>query len=97
FPSFFLEKDPKNRVIVGTYNQTLANKMSRRVRSLTRERINLDPERKAMEEWNTAEGGGVRAVGVGAGIAGVGANLIILDDIVRSRKDANSITVRNTT
>lgn len=96
FPAYFLEKDPRNRVIVGTYNQTLANKTSRRVRSLARTRIDLDPDRKAMEEWDTKEGGGLRAVGVGAGIAGVGANLIVLDDIVRNRKDANSITVRNT-
>ena len=97
FPTYFLEKDPRNRVIMGTYNQTLANKFSRRVRSMCKDRVELDPDRKAMEEWNTKFGGGVRAVGVGAGIAGVGANLIVLDDIVRSRKDANSITVRNST
>lgn len=97
FPAYFLEKDPRNRVIIGTYNQTLANKFSRKVRSLCRHTVDLDPDRKAMEEWDTRMGGGLRAVGVGGGIAGVGANLIILDDIVRSRKDANSITVRNAT
>jgi predicted phage terminase large subunit-like protein len=96
FPAYFLEKNPENRVIVGTYNQTLANKLSRSIRSLMRGRVPLNPDRKAMEEWETAKGGGVRAVGVGAGIAGVGANLIVLDDIVRSRKDANSLTLRNT-
>lgn len=97
FPAYFLEKNPQNRVIVGTYNQTLANKLSRKIRSLCNVRIPLNQDKKAMEEWETSAGGGVRAVGVGAGIAGVGANLIILDDVVRSRKDANSITVRNTT
>jgi predicted phage terminase large subunit-like protein len=96
-PAYFLEKNATNRVIIGTYNQTLANKFSRRIRSMCRGTVPLDPDRKAMEEWNTKSGGGVRAVGVGAGIAGVGANLIVLDDIVRSRKDANSITVRNST
>lgn len=97
FPTFFLEKNPQNRVIIGTYNQTLANKLSRRVRSLCKTRIELDPDRKAMEEWDTKEGGGCRAVGVGAGVAGIGANLIIIDDPIRSRKDAASKTVRDST
>lgn len=97
FPVYFLEKNPENRVIIGTYNQTLANKMSRGVRTIAKTKIPLNPDRKAMEEWETLAGGGVRAVGVGAGIAGIGANLIILDDVVRSRKDASSITVRNST
>lgn len=97
FPSYFLEKNPENRVIIGTYNQTLANKLSRRVRGICRDRVQLNPDRKAMEEWETMSGGGVRAVGVGAGIAGIGANLIVLDDVVRSRKDASSVTVRNST
>ena len=97
FPAYFIEKNPENRVIIGTYNQTLANKLSRRVRSICKDRVELNPDRKAMEEWETKNGGGVRAVGVGAGIAGIGANLIVLDDVVRSRKDASSITVRNST
>jgi predicted phage terminase large subunit-like protein len=97
FPTYFLEKNPKNRIILGTYNQTLANKISRRIRALCKTRIELDPDRKAMEEWDTKDGGGCRAVGVGAGVAGVGANLIIIDDPIRSRRDATSKTVRDTT
>ncbi len=46
-------------------------------------------------EWETPEGGGVRAVGVGAGITGYGANLIIIDDPVKSRAEANSATYRD--
>jgi len=40
-------------------------------------------------------GGGVRAVGVGAGITGFGANLVIIDDPVKSRAEAESETYRN--
>ncbi|HEX3100401.1 MAG TPA: phage terminase large subunit, partial [Pyrinomonadaceae bacterium] len=46
-------------------------------------------------EWETAEGGGVRAVGVGAGITGFGADLIIVDDPVKSRAEAESATYRD--
>lgn len=97
FPAYLLERNPQNRVIIATYNQTLANKMSRKIRSLARNRIPLDPDRSAMEEWETKEGGALRAVGVGAGVTGVGANCIVIDDPVRSRKDASSPTIRRTT
>ncbi len=46
------------------------------------------------EEWETTQGGGVRAVGVGAGVTGFGAGLIIIDDPVKSRAEAESVTHR---
>lgn len=39
-------------------------------------------------------GGGLRAVGVGSGVTGFGANLIIVDDPVKSRAEAESIKYR---
>ncbi len=45
-------------------------------------------------EWETTMGGGLKAVGVGAGITGFGANLIIIDDPVKNREQANSLTYR---
>ena len=41
-------------------------------------------------EWETSKGGGLRAVGVGAGVTGFGADLIIIDDPVKSRAEAES-------
>src|SRR6185503_8802902 len=48
-------------------------------------------------EWETGLGGGVRAVGVGGGITGFGADLVIIDDPVRSRAEAESRTYRDKT
>ncbi len=45
-------------------------------------------------EWETAVGGGLRAVGVGAGVTGFGANLIVIDDPVKSRAEAESAKMR---
>lgn len=45
-------------------------------------------------EWETPEGGGVRAVGVGAGITGFGADLVIIDDPVKGHAQAESATMR---
>ncbi len=47
-----------------------------------------------VSQWETAAGGGVKAVGVGAGVTGFGAQLIIIDDPVKSRADAESETLR---
>jgi predicted phage terminase large subunit-like protein len=46
-------------------------------------------------EWETSGGGVVRSVGVGAGIAGFGAGLVVIDDPVRNRADAESQTYRD--
>ncbi len=41
-------------------------------------------------EWETTRGGGLRAVGVGGGITGFGADLMIIDDPIKGRADAES-------
>jgi predicted phage terminase large subunit-like protein len=94
FPAAFLELDSSHRVIIAAYNDTLARKFSRKVRRIVRYRLPLSDERTAVEDWETASGGGLRAVGVGAGIAGHGGNLILVDDPVKNREEAESPTYR---
>lgn len=89
-----LERDPELKVIIGAYSQTLANTFSRKARRIASQRLTLTSER--MDSWETNQGGGVRAVGVGAGITGQGGDLIIIDDPVKNRKEANSETYRET-
>jgi predicted phage terminase large subunit-like protein len=45
-------------------------------------------------QWESALGGGVKAVGVGAGVTGFGGQVIIIDDPVKSRAEAESETYR---
>jgi predicted phage terminase large subunit-like protein len=90
-----LERNPQQRIIIGAYNQTLANKFSRKVRRIAIERnLPIDRKRTASEEWETLDGGGLRAVGVGAGVTGMGGDLIVIDDPVKNRAEANSLTYR---
>ncbi|MFT3746458.1 MAG: phage terminase large subunit [Pyrinomonadaceae bacterium] len=45
-------------------------------------------------QWGTTLGGGVRAVGVGCGVTGFGGDLVIIDDPIKSRAQAESETYR---
>jgi len=94
YPVWRLKQNPGCRVILGAYNQTLANKFSRKARRLAVTEVGLSKERAAVEDWETAPGGGMRAVGVGAGITGSGGDLILIDDPVKSREEANSPAYR---
>lgn len=95
FPVYWLEHRPQDPVIVACYAQTLAARFTRKSRSLARQRgIPLNEERKAADDWHTLKGGGVRGAGVGTGIAGTGAKLLVIDDPVKDRQDAESEVVR---
>jgi len=94
YPVFRLERDPKTRIIIGAYNATLAARFSRKARRIAEQRLELATDRTAVDDWETAKGGGVRSVGVGGGVTGMGADLIIIDDPVKSREEANSEVLR---
>lgn len=95
YPVYRLEREPGLRVIVGAYNQALAGRFSRRSRRLAQERFALSRERTAAWDWETPSGGGIRAVGVGGGVTGLGADLILIDDPVKSREEAESPVYRD--
>lgn len=94
YPIYRMEQDPTLKIIIGAYNQTLASKFSRKARRIAYGRLAINTERKAVEDWETMQGGGIRAVGVGAGITGQGGNLIVIDDPIKNREEANSEVYR---
>lgn len=48
----------------------------------------------AVKHWETPEGGGAWAAGVGGSITGKGAHLAIIDDPIKNAEEANSETIR---
>lgn len=95
YPVYRLLDDPSCRVIIGAYNVTLAAKFGRKARTLAeRDGVPLSDSRAAADDWETTDGGGVRSVGVGSGVTGHGGDLIIIDDPVKSREEAESVTYR---
>lgn len=95
YPIWMLKRRPEMRVVVGAYNQMLANRFSRRARRIAEQHLEIRRDRAAVEEWETTADGSFRAVGVGAGITGQGADLIIIDDPVKNRREANSEAYRD--
>jgi predicted phage terminase large subunit-like protein len=91
-----IQLDPKLQVLVGSYNQGQADKLSRTIRDMVvAAGVSLNPDRTASREWETAARGGVRAVGAGAGVASVNAGLILIDDPIGSRDEAESLAERD--
>lgn len=91
YAAYRLEKNPRTRIIVGSYAEKQAHKFSRDIRQLAKGRgVDVSRDRDTAGEWETTSGGGVRAFGSGAGVASVNADLIIIDDPIGSRSDAES-------
>ena len=57
----------------------------------------LSTESRAVDVWRTEVGGAYFAVGVGGTTSGRPANLLLVDDPIKSREDAESMTQRNKT
>lgn len=102
FPAWHLGNYPDHEVISCSYSGSLAMKFSRKVRNMLRDqsygsvfpKCELDPDSQGAEEWLTTEGGGYVAAGVGGGITGKGAHVLVIDDPVKNREDAESPNVK---
>ena len=104
FPAWHLGRHPQHEFISCSYSGSLAMGFSRKVRQLLREptyktafKTKLDPDSQSAEAWLTTDGGGFVAAGVGGGITGKGAHILVIDDPVKNRDDAESANAREST
>ena len=102
YPAWHLGRHPEHEFISCSYSGSLAMAFSRKVRGLLREegyksafRTRLDPQSQSAEAWLTTAGGGYVAAGVGGGITGKGAHVLVIDDPVKNREDAESQNSRD--
>jgi predicted phage terminase large subunit-like protein len=108
-PSRFLGLFPEAEIIVASYGQDLSNGFSRDARSLTdgdefKELFpdtKISPSSSGVGSWmvETDKGGKVLTgkthwVGLGGSINGKGGSLIIVDDFLKGRQDAESKKIR---
>ena len=55
----------------------------------------MDKDSQSAEEWLTPDGGGFVAAGVGGGITGKGAHVLVIDDPVKNCDEAESQNARD--
>lgn len=102
FPAWLLGEHPDLRLIATSYAAALAKRNSRFVRNLIDSakysavypHVALAADTASALEWDTTAGGGMIAAGVGGGVTGHGANLLLVDDPIKSRAEAESETYR---
>lgn len=103
FPAYFMAKKPSRYMMSTSYNSQLATDFGRQVRDLVNEPITsqvfpdfeMSADSRAVDQWRTTAGGAAYFIGVGGTTSGRAANLLLLDDPLKSREEAESATQRN--
>lgn len=104
WPGWCLGHHPEWEFINCGYNLDLPMKFSRKVREMIRDpgftsvfsQCEIDKESQSAEAWNTTQGGGFTAAGVGGGITGKGAHILGIDDPIKNQIEADSALTRDT-
>lgn len=101
FPTWFMGRKRGRNVICASYGSDLAKKFGRKCRQITRSRqyrevfdTELVADNKAAHDWALTNGSAYMAGGILSGITGNRADLLVIDDPVKGRADADSPTIR---
>lgn len=103
FPAWHLGHNPTHEIIAASYAVSLPMGFSRKIKQLIDDpayramfpKVRLNPNAQATEGWYITAGGGYVPAGVGLGITGKGAHVMIIDDPVKDMMEADSETTRN--
>ena len=104
FPAWHLGRNPDHEIIAVSYNVGLALTFSRKVKEVLEDlsyqsvfETRLNQNHQAAEEWSleAPSRGGYVAAGVGGGITGKGAHVLIIDDPCKNAEDADSLDYRD--
>lgn len=104
FPAWHLGRHPEERVIATSYAARLSERFGRFSRNLIANpkwpfpNVDLARDSRAADVWDLSNhSGGYLSAGVDGSITGEGADILIIDDPVKSAKEADSETVREST
>ncbi|RAK51599.1 phage terminase large subunit [Phenylobacterium soli] len=104
FPVWFMGRQKRRNVIVATYASDLARKIGRRARSILKQPVfrevfgtGLSPESSAADEWALDNENEFMGGGILSGITGNRADLIVIDDPIKGRQEADSEIIRERT
>lgn len=100
-PVWLLQRSPDTRIIMGSYGQSLAMRNGRAIRNAIATHpelgVSIADDHGSASEWSIAgHRGGVYSIGRGGGVTGRPADLLIIDDPIKDRAEAESTTIRDT-
>lgn len=102
FPAWYLGQYPNNSIIAASYNSDLASDFGRQVRNIVGDATyhalystRLAADSQAADRWHTSEGGSYVSAGVGTGVTGRGADVLLIDDPFKDREEADSERYRD--
>lgn len=104
FPAWYLGKHPDKKVILASYNDRFALYFGKHARNLCQSDMHgvvfpgmhVRKDSSSGSLWELDEGGKFVAVGRGGSVTGHGANVLILDDLIKNIQEAYSENVRDT-
>lgn len=105
FPAWYIGRNPGKQIIHATYGQDLADGFGRHIRNQLTDPlyqaifpgVTLEKDSQSAARFHTSNGCVYHAVGVGGAATGRGADILIVDDPVRNREDADSELIRQKT
>jgi len=104
FLAWYIGNNPSHEIIFITYNQEFADDFGGKVREILRseefKQVFSDVElSEASQSKSRLEikkhGGSLSFVGIGGAVTGRGADLLVIDDPIKGKEDAQSETLRN--
>lgn len=100
YPAWLLSQDPTLRIAIVSYAANKAERWGRQIRrdilAHPKLGIKLRADSRAAGRWETEEGGSLICVGIDGGITGEPVDVLLIDDPVRGRAEAESSTYRET-
>ncbi len=99
FPAWWFTQYPRTSVIAASHSAGLAQHFSRRIKALIDLKrrylgYNVQAGDASISSWKTTAGGEYTALGVRGAIAGRRADLVVIDDPIKSQAEADSPRVR---
>lgn len=101
FPAWYLGRNPDKEIITVSYSSELAQDFGSKTRGIVGDPaykaifdVSLKEDEQAKAKWKTDKGGSYTSVGVGGAITGRGANILLFDDPIKNREEAESEVYR---
>jgi hypothetical protein len=102
FPAWYLGRHPDRYIVSASYSSDLASDFGRKVRNGLADPLHtaifpkckLSDDSGGQQKFSTTAHGNYFAVGRGSGVTGIGAHLLLLDDLIKDRAEADSEVIR---